>query len=59
MIAMWHAHHLQDIYRDFRCELPVTESIEKRFTILPFHSRLAEEEVRVICDKLLEEIGGK
>lgn len=58
-LKAWHAHHLQGIYSDFRCDLPVTESIAERFTMLPFHNSLTEEDVEFVCDKLIEAIRGK
>ncbi len=57
VICAWHMLHMQDIYREFRCDLPVSEGMENRFSMLPFHTRLSEEDVKFVCEKLTEELG--
>ena len=56
-VGIWHAHHMQEIYRKYRCKLPVTESIEGRFAMLPFHTKLEEDDVAYLCKVLIEEMG--
>lgn len=58
MLGFWHTAHLQRIYRDrFKTKpgtLPVTESVADRITFLPFHTKLAEDDVKFICRSLKE-----
>lgn len=57
MLGMWHLNHLQQVYRCPRVRLPVTESLSDRFTLLPFHTRISEEDAAEVCAALLSELG--
>ncbi len=59
MLGMWHLNHRQPVYDRSRVKLPVTESLEDRFTLLPFHTRITDEDAAEICGALLAELGVK
>jgi dTDP-4-amino-4,6-dideoxygalactose transaminase len=56
LLYMWHAHHRQKLYAGSAVQLPVTDEIAGKITLLPFHTKLLEEDVAFICDALLEEL---
>ncbi|MBN1282492.1 MAG: DegT/DnrJ/EryC1/StrS family aminotransferase [Proteobacteria bacterium] len=56
-LGMWHVHHMQEIYEAVRTSLPESERLDGRFTLLPFHTGLSDDEVRLICRALIEELG--
>lgn len=53
VLYMWHAHHRQPAFGRAGAKLPVTEDIAGRITLLPFHTKLGEEDVALICDAIL------
>jgi len=57
-LGLWHTAHLQPVYQKrFGTKagtLPVTESIARRISFLPFHTKLTEEDVQFICKTLKE-----
>jgi len=55
-LAMWHVHHLQDLYGKYRAKLPASEGLDGSFTFLPFHTRLTDDDVGEVCRALAEEL---
>jgi len=57
-LGLWHTAHLQPVYQKrFGTKagtLPVTESIARRISFLPFHTKLTEPDVKFICKSLKE-----
>lgn len=54
--GIWHVHHRQKIFRILLApripRLSKTERIGQRLLFLPFHTRISEEDVAVICQAL-------
>lgn len=57
MLGMWHLQHQQEVFCRSRVKLPVTETLADRFALLPFHTRITEEDADEICGALLCELG--
>jgi len=60
--GLWHAHHLQKLYRillgNSRTRLPATEKLANGLLFLPFHTALTEDDVKFICSSLSSVISG-
>jgi dTDP-4-amino-4,6-dideoxygalactose transaminase len=55
-LAMWHVHHLQDLYKEYGAKLPVSERVADSFAFLPFHTKLTDEDVGRVCGALASEL---
>lgn len=56
ILYMWPAHHRQKLYAQSASHLPVTEDLAEKITLLPFHTKLTEDDVAFICESLLKEL---